>query len=190
MALNFTASVATESTRVFTPKISYKDYKTQHAIDIKPIESPITDSADSFITDLFQFRRAREQFGSRESATFISQYQATSTNNSSEEDNNTTSPTKWQELKINLFKDFEKIDLDNFKAWAHTMCLAPSATLDSQDGQSNMYARKVFSEFLFGSMSPDLQKVIQNAIPTARLWKDGPLSVLCLSIASFLPPSS
>jgi hypothetical protein len=37
-----------------------------------------------------------------------------------------------------------------------------------------MYAKKVFSEFLFGSMAPELQKAIQHAIPMARLWNDGP----------------
>jgi hypothetical protein len=186
MTLNYAASVATESTRVSTPKISYKDYETQHAIDIKPIKTPITDSAESFITGLFQFRRAREQFRGWESATFISQYQATSTNSGSDDDNNTADPSKWHELKIDLFKDFEKIDIDDFKAWAHTVWLAPSATLESQDGQSTTYARKVFSEFLFGSMSPDLQKAIQNAIPTARLWNDGPF-VWAVLIHRFFP---
>jgi hypothetical protein len=191
MTLSYAASVATESTRVSTPKISYKDYETQHALEIKPIETLITDSADSFITGLFQFRCAREQFRGWESATFISQYQATSTNSgTSDDDNNTADPSKWHELKIDLFKDFEKINLDDFKAWAHTVWLTPSATLDSQDGQSTTYARKVFSEFLFGFMSPDLQKAIQNASPTGVSGTTDLLFGQCLSIAFFPPPLS
>jgi hypothetical protein len=73
-----------------------------------------------------------------------------------------------------LFKDFEAIDIDAIKAWAQTVWNSPTATLDSQDGQSPTYARKVLSEFIFGSLEPDLQKAVQNAIPTARLWNDGP----------------
>jgi hypothetical protein len=189
MTANYVATLASETAKASTPKlpkISYKDYETQHANDIKPIPNPIQDNADSFIAGLFQFRRAREQFRGWESATFISQYQATSLNNGSDADNDVSDPSKWQENKIDLFKDFERIDIDDLKAWAETVWNAPNATLESQDGQSPAYARKVFSEFLFGSMTPDLQKSIQNAITTARLWNDGPY-VWATMIFRFFP---
>jgi hypothetical protein len=186
MAVNFAASMA-GSIRTSSPKISFKDYETQHANDIKPIETPITDSADSFLTGLFQFRRAREQFRGWESATFISQYQATSANTgNADNDDDLADKSNWDELKIDLFKDFEKIDLNDFKAWAQSVWLTPNATVESQDGQSSTYARKVFSEFLFGSRSPELQKAIQNAIPLSKLWNDGPF-VWAVLIHRFFP---
>ena len=111
----------------------------QHANDIKPIDSPIKDNADSFLTCLFQFRRARKQFCGWEGATFISKYEATSTNVINEDDNDIMSnANKWNESKIDLFKDFEKIDIDDLKAWALAVWTTPDAMLESQDGQSEM----------------------------------------------------
>jgi hypothetical protein len=172
MTVQFAATVASDSIRPKTPRFSFKDIETQHANDIKPIDDPIKDNAESFLTGLFQFRRIREQFRGWESATFISKYEATDP--SHRDDNDVDDANKWKTSKIDLFKDFEEIDLDSLKAWAKTVWESPTATLDSQDGQSTTYARKVLSEFIFASLVPDLQTAVQNAIPTARLWNDGP----------------
>jgi hypothetical protein len=122
VAASFAARLHTPT----VPKISFKDYETQHANDTKPIETPIKDDADSFISGLFQFRHAREQFRGWEIAMFISQYQATSNNNGTEADNDTSDANKWHVSKIDLFKDFKKIDIDDLKAWAnrleHSQC--------------------------------------------------------------------
>jgi hypothetical protein len=60
------------------------------------------------------------------------------------------------------------------KTWAQVVWDSDEATLAAKDGQSQEYARKAFSEFIFGSLDTDLQKVIQNAISPSRLWNDGP----------------
>jgi hypothetical protein len=172
MTVQYAATVASESVRPKTPKFSFKDIETQHANDVKPIDDPIKDNAESFLTGLFQFRRIREQFRGWESATFISKYEATDPSHCDDDD--VDDANKWKTSKIDLFKDFEEIDLDSLQAWAKTVWESPTATLESQDGQSATYARKVFSEFIFASLVPDLQKAVQNAIPTARLWNDGP----------------
>jgi hypothetical protein len=36
------------------------------------------------------------------------------------------------------------------------------------------YASKALSKFFFASLVPELQKAVQNEIPIARLWNDGP----------------
>jgi hypothetical protein len=189
MTSRFATTMASEKARALAPKmptISFKDYETQHVNDIKPIEVPIKDNANSFIAGLFQFHHAPQQFRGWESATIITQYQATSNNNGSEAENDTSDANKWKETKIDLFKDFEQIDIDDLKAWAETVWSDSNSILESQDGQSTTYARKVFSEFLFGSMAPELQKAIQNAIPIARHWNDGPY-VWATMIHRFFP---
>jgi hypothetical protein len=160
--------------RKSTPKISFKDIKTQHTNDMKPIADPIKDNQESFLSGLFQFRRAREQFCGWDSATYISKHQAANSDVDSDDDMDMNDANKWTTIKIDLFKDFEKLDLEELKAWAETMWSAPNATIASQDGQSETYACKVFSEFLFASLVPELQKAIQNSIPVARHWNDGP----------------
>jgi hypothetical protein len=176
MSVNYAATIASESLRKSTPKFSFKDIETQHANDVKPIDELIKDNTDSFLTGLFQFRRVREQFRGWESATFISKYEATSTydRSNSDDDDDMSDANKWTTSKIDLFKDFEQIDIDALKAWATKVWNSPTATLESQDGHSSTYARKVFSEFIFASLVPELQKAVQNAIPVARLWNDGP----------------
>jgi hypothetical protein len=77
-------------------------------------------------------------------------------------------------LKIDLFKDFEQINIDTLKAWAQKVWSSPTAKLESQDGQSSMYASKVLSKFMFASLVFNRQKAEQNAIPISRLWNDGP----------------
>ena len=74
MALQYAASWATESMRKSTPKISFKDIETQHANDVKPIADPIKDTQNSFLSGLFQFRRAREQFRGWDSVTAPSRH--------------------------------------------------------------------------------------------------------------------
>jgi hypothetical protein len=105
-----------------------------------------------------------------ESATFISKYEATSTNgdhSTSDEDHDISNANKWTTSKIDLFKDFEQISIDALKAWATKVWNSPTAMLESQDGHSSTYARKVLSEFIFPSLVPELQKAVQNAIPVA-----------------------
>jgi hypothetical protein len=76
---------------------------------------------------------------------------------------------------IDLFKDFEKIRLSTMQEWAESVWTSDDATLAASDGQSETYARRAFSEFLFASVASDLQKSIQNSISNSRLWNDGPL---------------
>jgi hypothetical protein len=176
MTIHFAASVASESVRPKTPKFSFKDIETQHANDVKPIDDPIKDSAESFLKGLFQFRRVREQSRGWESVTFIQKSEATDlTERDDEDDDDMNDANRWTPSKIDLFKDFERIDLDQLRQWARAVWESKNATLESQDGQSLTYARKVLSEFIFASLVPDLQKAIQNAISPSRLWNDGPL---------------
>jgi hypothetical protein len=154
--------------------ISFKDIETQHSNDVKPIADPIKDNQESFLSGLFQFRRAREQFRGWDSATYLSKHQAANSDVDSDDDTDMHDANKWKTTKIDLFKDFEKIDIEELKAWAETVWSAPNAMVASQDGQSETYARKVFSEFIFASLVPELQKAIQNSIPVARHWNDGP----------------
>jgi hypothetical protein len=120
MSVNYAATIASESLHLSTPKFSFKDFKTQHANDVKPIDELIKDNTDSFLTGLFQFRRVREQFRGWESATFISKYEATSTNDhsNSNEDDDMSDANKWTTSKIDLFKDFKQININDLKAWA------------------------------------------------------------------------
>jgi hypothetical protein len=109
MSVNYAATIASETLRSSTPKFSFKDIKTQHANDIKPIDELIKDETDSFLTGLFQFRCVREQFRGWESATFISKYEATSINgdhSASDEDDDISDVNKWTTSQIDLFKGF------------------------------------------------------------------------------------
>lgn len=86
MALQYAASWATKTMRKSTPKISFKDIETQHANDVKPIADPIKDTQNSFLSGLFQFRRAREQFRGWDSVTYISKHQAANSDVDSDDD--------------------------------------------------------------------------------------------------------
>jgi hypothetical protein len=169
--------IASESLRSSTPKFSFKDIETQNANDVKPIDELIKDNTNSFRTGLFQFRHVCEQFCGWESATFISKYEATSTNHhsNSDEDDDMSDANNWTTSKIDLFKDYEQIDIDALKAWASKVWNSRTAMLESQDGHSSTYACKVRSGFIFTSrLVPELQKAVQNAIPVACLWNNDP----------------
>jgi len=81
---------------------------------------------------------------------------------------------KWTPQTINLFKDFEQIHLKEMKEWAIDIWDTKDAMLSAKDGQSQEYAHKAFSKFIFGSLEPELQKTVQTAISPAHLWNDGP----------------
>jgi hypothetical protein len=174
MAIQYAATYASESARKSSCHVSYKDIDAQHSNDIKPIDVKIKDDADSFLNGLFQFRRAREELRGWESATYIVKHEATSPDIGSDDDSNEEDANKWTPSRIDLFKDFDHINPTKMKTWAQVVWDAKSATLAAKDGQSHEYARKAFSEFIFGSMDSDLQKAIQNAITPSRLWNDGP----------------
>ena len=54
MAIQFAATITTESAHKSTPHVSYKDIDVQPANDIKLIDVLIKDDVDSFLTGLFQ----------------------------------------------------------------------------------------------------------------------------------------
>ena len=112
MAVQYAATIASESARKSLHHVSYKDIDAQHSNDIKPIDVKIKDDVDSFLNGLFQFCRAREQLRGWESATYIIKHEATCTNIGSDNDSNEDDANKWTPTKIDLFKDFEHIHLD------------------------------------------------------------------------------
>jgi hypothetical protein len=146
----------------------------------------IKDDVDLFLNGLFEFRSAREQLRGWESATYIIKHEATSTDIGSDDDSNEDDANKWTPTKIDLFKDFEHIHLDEMKQWAQVICDSDDVTLAAKDGQSQEYARKVFSEFIFGLMEVNLQKAIQNAISPSRLWNDRPC-IWAMLVHHFFP---
>ena len=61
-------------------------------------------------------------------------------------------------------KDFEKFNLSQMKAWwAEDVWTNMDAELAAADGQSTIYTHKAFTKFIFGSIVPPLQKLIQNS---------------------------
>jgi hypothetical protein len=174
MAVEFAATLANDTARASTPKVSFRDIETQHANDVKSIDEPIKDNVDSFLQGLFQFRRVREQFRGWTSATYIVQHTGTNSDIDSDDDANEDDANKWSSVTFDLFKDFEQIKLADMKAWAEAVWASEDANLAARDGQSTTYARKALSEFIFGSIDADLQKSIQNSISSSRLWNDGP----------------
>lgn len=100
---------------------------------------------------------------------------ATTTDIASVDDDDEDNANKWSSTTIDLFKDFEKILLSTMQEWAESVWTAQDATLKASDGESEIYARRAFAEFIFASIASDLQKSIQNSISSSRLWNDGPL---------------
>jgi hypothetical protein len=106
---------------------------------VKPIADPIKDTQDSFLTGLFQFRRAREQFCGWNSITYIAKHQAAYRDIDSDDDTDMDDANEWKSIKIDLFRDFEEIDIREIKAWAENVWSAPNVTIESQIGQSETY---------------------------------------------------
>lgn len=175
MTIMYAANLASDAANSSTPKISFWDIETQHSNDIKLINNPIKDNADSFLQGLFEFQCAHEQLHGWASATYIVQHKATGnevvdTDDDADEDD----ATKWRATDINLFKDFEKIHLTDMKSWAEDFWTSEDATLTAANGQSTLYACKALSKFIFGSVVSTLWKSIQNLISNSHLSNDGP----------------
>jgi hypothetical protein len=168
MTMNNAGMVPCESLCTKTPKFSFKDIKTQHANDIKPIPDLIKDDTNSFITSLFQFHCTREQFCGWESATFISKYEAISTNqnaNAADDDMSNATTNDWTTSKIDLFEDFEQINIDTLKAWAQKVWNSSTAMLDSQDGQSLTYAHKYSPNLYMPLLCPTFRRQCKMPFP-------------------------
>ena len=88
---------------------------------------------------------------------------------------------------INLFKDYEKIHPSTMKECAESVWTSDDATLAASNGQSETYAHRAFSKFLFASVTYNLQKSVQNSISNSHLWNDGPLLVWAVLIYHFFP---
>jgi hypothetical protein len=174
MAIQYAATLASKSACKSSCHVSYKDIDTQHSDDIKPIDVKIKDDIDSFLNGLFQFRQAHKELRVWESAMYIIKHEATSVDIGSDDDSNEEDANKWTPSRIDLFKDFEHINPTEMKTWVQAVWDSDEANLAAKDKQSQEYARKAFSEFLFGSMDTDLQKAIQNAISPSCLWNNGP----------------
>jgi hypothetical protein len=153
MAIQYAATLSSESARKSSHHVSYKDIDAQHSNDIKAIDVKIKDDVDSFLNGLFQFCRACEELRGWESATYIVKHEATSVDIGSDDDSNEEDANKWTPSRINLFKDFKHINPTEMKTWAQVVWDSDEATLAAKDGQSQEYARKAFSEFIFGSTS-------------------------------------
>ena len=186
MTVAYAANLASNAAQSTTPKISIRDIESQRSYDVKPIPTAIEDSIDSFLQGLFQFRRVREQLRGWTSATYMVLQTATTTDIASDDDDDEDNANKWSTTTIDLFKDFEKIRLSTMHEWAESIWTAEDATLKASDGESETYARRAFSEFIFASVASELQKSIQNSITNSRLWNDGPL-VWAVLIHHFFP---
>jgi hypothetical protein len=186
MTVAYAANLASNAAQSTTPKISVRDIESQRSYDVKPIPTAIEDSIDSFLQGLFQFRRVREQLRGWTSATYMVLQTATTTDIASDDDDDEDNANKWSTTTIDLFKDFEKIRLSTMHEWAESIWTAEDATLKASDGESETYARRAFSEFIFASVASELQKSIQNSISNSRLWNDGPL-VWAVLIHHFFP---
>ena len=175
LAASWAHSTATLlTTKNKDPKISLRDISDQRKRDIVPIDPPIKDSPDSFIDGLFAFRRAREQLRGWYGATYMKTYTPTTDTEPNDSDEDYEDKTKWHSKDIDLFADFEKISPGPIRDIAESIWDNDAAFIKAQDGQSDEYVRKAFSEFLFASMSPELQKKIQYAVKPQGLWNDGP----------------
>ena len=83
----------------------------------------------------------------------------------SDNDGNEYNANKWTATNIDLFKDFEKFNLPQMKAWAEdAVWTNMDAELAAANCQSTIYTHKAFTKFIFGSIVPSLQKSIQNSI--------------------------
>ena len=111
---------------------------------------------------------------------------ATMTEVTSNNNDDETNANKWSVTKIDLFKDFKKIHLSTMHEWAESVWTADNAMLKTSNGESETYACRAFSEFIFASVTSDLQKSIQNSISNSCLWNDGPL-VWAVLIYHFFP---
>ena len=182
----YAANMASDAAKRSSPKVSFRDIETQHAKDVKPIDDPIKDDVDSFLQGLFQFRRARAQLRGWSSATYLVAHEAADSSVDSSDDDDENNANKWTPTNIDLFKDFEKFDLRQMKGWAEAIWKSTDAELAATNGQSTVYTRKAFAEFIFGSIVPSLQKSIQNSIINPRLWNDGPY-VWAVLVYRFFP---
>ena len=184
----FTANMASDASKCSSPKVSFQDIKMQHAKDVKLIDDPIKDVIDSFLQGLFQFRHAHAQLCGWTSATYLVAHQAAHSNIESSDDDNDTNANKWMQTSINLFKDFEKFNLHQMKGWAEDIWKSTDAELAATNEQSTVYTCKAFTEFIFGSIIPSLQKSLQNSIINPWLWNDGPYVWAILVYHFFLTP--
>ena len=91
-------------------------------------------------------------------------HKATNSNNDSDNDGNEYDAITWTPTNIDLFKDFEKFNLPQMKAWAEdAVWTNMDAELAAANCQSTIYTHKAFTKFIFGSIVPPLQKLIQNS---------------------------
>ena len=115
-------------------------------------------------------------------------HKATNSDVDSDNDSCENDANLWSATNIDLFKDFKKFNLPQMKAWAEDFWTNTDAELATTNGQSTIYTHKAFTEFIFGSIVPSLQKSIQNSIMDPRLWNDGPYIWVILVYHFFPPP--
>ena len=152
----FTVNLATDATTCSNPKVSFWDIKMQHTKDIKPINNPIKDNVDSFLQGLFQFRHTCAQLhGWTSTMTYLVTHKAANSDVDSNDDSCESDATKWSATNINLFKDVEKFNLPEMKAWAEDFWTNMDAELAAAtNGQNTHYTCKAFAEFIFSSIVP------------------------------------
>ena len=180
--------MATDAAKCSTPKVFFRDINMQHAKDIKSIDNLIQDNVNSFLQGLFQSRCAHAQLRGWTSTTYLVMHKAANRNIDSDDDNNNYNANKWTKSNIDLFKDFKKFNLPQMKAWAEDVWTDLDAELATADGQSTIYTHKALAEFIFGSIIPSLQKMIQNFITDSQLWNNGPYVWAALVYHFFLSP--
>ena len=121
------------------------------------------------------------------SSTYLVTHQAVDSDIDSDDDGEEYDKNnKWTPININLFKDFEKFNLPQMKAWAEDVWHQADTELAAAYGQSTIYTRKAFAESIFGLIVPSLQKSIQNSITKTKLWNDGPY-VWAVLVYHFFP---
>ena len=152
----FTANLVTDAAKCSNPKVSFWDIEKQHAKDIKLINDLIKDEGDSFLQGLFQFRHTCAQLHGWTSATYLVMHKATNIDIDSNDDGEEYDANKWTTTNIDLFKDFEKFNIPQMKAWAEDFLTDMNAEIAAADSQSTGYTHKAFAKFIFGSIVSSL----------------------------------
>ena len=148
----------TTARRPSPSKVSFKDVLAVTKHDTTGLEVKISNNAESFLRGLFAIRRRRKDFPAWSDATFV-QLQ-----------DNATAPV----IKIDLLSDFHKVTSTSVTTLAVAAWNVPLASTLAMDGESNLYIRKSFANFLFASLDESFTRILQNSVPD-ELWNDGPV---------------